>query len=122
MTAAEHCRVELKVPKDDRAPGALRGALQHSARHLGFPAGGEEKFIAAADRLLRAAFSSLPEEQVIVVRIEEYPDRIEVEMTRPGGTTPEWDAARSLPGIDRADEDASRGQTHLKLVKFLKTD
>lgn len=121
MTAVEHCHIELKVPKDARAPGALRGALQHTARHLGLPAGEEEKLIAAADLLLRAAFPSLLEEQFVLVRIEQYPDRIEIELVRPGGSPAEWGAARSLPGIDRAETEAGAGETHLKLVKFLTT-
>lgn len=119
MPPAEHCRVELKVPNDSRALGAVRGALQHTARHLGLPAREEEELIASSNQLLRSAFTALSNEQEVFVFIQEHPDRIEIEMVRPGGGTVEWDAAQKLPGIDQAEQETSASRTRLKLVKFL---
>lgn len=117
MTPTEHCRVELKVPNDPRAFGAVRGALQHTARHLGFPPAEEEQLIALSGRLLHSAFDSLPVGQSISVLIQEFPNRVEVELLRPAAGS--WFTGKTLPGIDRIEEETADGHTRLRLVKFL---
>jgi anti-sigma regulatory factor (Ser/Thr protein kinase) len=119
MTPTEHCRVELKIPNDPRALGAVRGALQHTARHLGLPSSEEEELIAATDRLLRSAFASLSQSQEILVHMQEHPDRIEIEIVRPANGPNEWDNLRQLPGVDQVESKTAGGETHLKLVKRL---
>lgn len=119
MTATEHCRVELRIPNDPRALGAVRGALQHTARHLGLPSNEEEELIASLDRLLRSALASLSESQEILVHLQEHPDRIEIEIVRPGGGPTEWDGLRQLPGVDQLESNTVGGETRLKLVKRL---
>lgn len=118
MTPTEHCRVELKVPNDPRALGAVRGALQHTARHLGFSPHEEEELIALTDRLIRGAFASISADQSISILIQEHPDRVELEFVRPARGTEKWIATKTLPGIDEMKEETSNGLTHLKLVKF----
>jgi hypothetical protein len=119
MTPTEHCRVELKLPNDPRALGAVHGALQHTARHLGLPSAEEEQLIAGIDVLLCSALASLPDEQELVLLIHEHPNRIEIEMVRPGAGPAEWDSTRQLPGIDRIERESNADSTRLRLVKLL---
>jgi hypothetical protein len=119
MTPTEHCRIELKIPNDPRALGAVRGALQHTTRHLGFAPSEEEQLIALSDRLLGAAFASLPAGESISVLIQEHPNRVEIEMVRPAANAEKWVPAKTLPGIDHVEEEANNDHTRLKLVKFL---
>jgi hypothetical protein len=117
MTPTEHCRVELKIPNDPRAIGAVRGALQHTARHLGFPPNDEEELIALSDRLLRAGFDSLSASATISILIQEFPDRIEIELVRPAAG--KWVPVKPLAGIDHIEEETTNGKTRLRLIKFL---
>lgn len=119
MTPTEHCRVELKIPNDLRALGAIHGALQHTARHLGLPSNEEEQIIAVIDRLLRSAFSSPSEPQELAVMIQEYPDRFEVEIACSGTEPALWESTRQLPGIDKVEQTVDGGQSRLKLVKLI---
>lgn len=119
MTPTEHCSVELRIPNDPRALGAVRGALQHTARHLGLPSTEEEKLIASLDRLLRSAFASPSQVQEILVHIQEHPDRIEIELVRPANGSNEWDGLGQLPGVDQMESNVAGGQTRLKLLKRL---
>lgn len=119
MTPTEYCRTELKVPSDPRALGAVRGALQHTARHLGLASDQEDLLIAATDQLLRSALGSLGPEECFFVGIQEHADRIEIELRRPGGNAGEWAALRKLAGIDEVEQETEAGSTRLKLVKFL---
>ena len=119
MNPTEYSRVELKVPNDSRALGAVRGAIQHTARHLGLSSEEEELLIAAAERLLRSALESLDPEGQLFVGIQEHTDRIEIELRQPGGNQGEWASLRKLAGIDEVEQETSAGATRLKLVKFL---
>ena len=119
MTPTEHCRVELKIPNDPRAIGAVRGALQHTTRHLGFSPNEEEELIALSDRLLRAAFDSLSPDETISVLIREHPNRLEIELVRPAAGAEKWVPAKTLPGIDHFEEETTNGNTRLRLIKFL---
>jgi hypothetical protein len=119
MTPTEYSRTELKVPNDCRAFGAVRGALEHTARHLGLSSEEEALLIAAADRLLSSAFASLDPEAQLFVGIQEHTDRIEIELRRPGGSAGEWAKFRKLAGIDEVEQETSADDTRLKLVKFL---
>jgi len=119
MTPTEHCRVALKIPNDPRALGAVRGALEHTARHLGLPSRQEEDLIALTDRLLRAAFDLLMPGQTISILIQEHPDRIEIELERPARAGEQWPANRTFPGVDAFEEQTAEGRNHLKLVKLL---
>lgn len=119
MAPTEYSRIELKLPKDFRALGAVRGALQHTARHLGFPPDEEDQLLVAAEQLLHFAMESLDPDAVLHVGIQEHSDRIEIELRRPGGKQGEWAAVRKLAGIDELDQETSAGGTRLKLVKFL---
>jgi hypothetical protein len=118
MTPTEHCRVELKIPNDPRAIGAVIGALQHTARHLGFPPNEEEELIALSGRLLRAGFDSLSSDATISVLIQEHANRIEIEFVRPAAAE-KWVPVTPLPGIDQIEEEITNGNTHLRLIKFL---
>ncbi|MDE3138007.1 MAG: hypothetical protein KGL59_15605 [Acidobacteriota bacterium] len=118
MTPTEHCRVELKIPNDPRAIGAVIGALQHTSRHLGFPPNEEEELIAFSDRLLRAGFDSLPANATISVLIQEHPNRIEIELVRPAAAG-KWVSVKPIPGIDQVEEETTNGNTRLRLIKFL---
>ncbi|HEV2387341.1 MAG TPA: hypothetical protein VGS20_08805 [Candidatus Acidoferrales bacterium] len=118
-SAAEHCRIEIKMPNDPRAIGAVRGALEHTARHLGLSTPEEEALADAAEHLLSAALAALAAEAEITVTIQEHPNRIEIELVRPGGSAGEWAELRKLRGIDRLEEENDAGHTRLKLVKFL---
>jgi hypothetical protein len=118
MTPTEHCRVELKIPNDPRAIGAVIGALQHTLRHLGFPPNEEEELIALSDRLLRAGFDSLSASATIAVLIQEHPNRIEIELVRPAAPE-KWVPVKPLPGIDQVEEETTNGHTRLRLIKFL---
>ncbi len=117
MTPTEHCRVELRIPNDPRAIGAVIGALQHTTRHLGFPPNEEEALIALSDRLLRAGFDSLPASATISVLIQEHPNRLEIELVRPAAG--KWVPVKPLPGIDQIEEETTNGNTRLRLIKFL---
>lgn len=119
MTPTEYSRTELKVPNDSRAIGAVRGALEHAARHLGFSAAEEGLLIAAADQLLRRALESMTPNADLFVGIQEWADRIEVEMIQPGGNAQDWAQGGSLTGIDEVEQKTGAGKAHLKLVKFL---
>lgn len=119
MTPTEYTRVELRVPNDSRALGAVRGALQHTARHLGLSSEDEDLLIAAADRLLRSALVSLGPEAQVFVGIQEHVDRIEIELKQPGGNPGEWAMLRKLVGFDAVEQETSAGGTRLKLLKFL---
>lgn len=119
MTPAEYSRIELRVPNDYRALGAVHGALQHTARHLGLSSDDEILLIAAADNLLRSALSALGPEAAIFVGIQERRDRIEIELKHPGGTLGEWAGVDKLAGIDEVEQEASADATRMRLVKFL---
>jgi hypothetical protein len=122
MTPTEYTRTELKLPNDPRALGAVRGALQHTARHLGLPADEEDLLIEATIQLLRSALESLDPEEDIFVGIQEHSDRIEVELRQPRGSPGEWAALRNLAGIDEVEQRTTAGGTRLKLVKFLPSE
>ena len=119
MTPTEHCRVELKIPNDSRALGAVHGALQHTARHLGLPSGEEEKLITVVKRLLSSALTSISENKELVVLIQERPNRIEIVLAGPGNGPEDWNLKRPLPGIDQVEREVGSGRTYLKLVKLL---
>jgi hypothetical protein len=119
MTPTEHCRVELKIPNDLRALGAVHGALQHTARHLGLPSNEEEQIIAVIDRLLRSTYSAPSKPQELAVMIQEFPDRFEIEIACSGAAPALWESTRQLPGIDKVEQEADGGQSRLKLVKRL---
>lgn len=121
MPPTEHCRVELKLPNDPRALGAVRGALQHTARHLGFAPNEEEQLLALSDQLLRPSLDSLPPGETISVLIQEHPNRVEIELVRPARNVRKWVPSNTLPGIDQIEEETAAGQTRLKLVKLLPT-
>lgn len=119
MTPTEHCRVELKIPKDSRALGAVRGALQHTARHLGLSSNDEERLVSVTKRLLRSAITSISEKQELIVLIQEHPNRVEIVLDCPGNGPDDWNSLQKLPGIDQLERDASGRRTYLKLVKLL---
>lgn len=118
MTPTEYNRVELRLPNDSRSLGAVRGALQHAARHLGLPPDQEGLLVAATEQLLRSALESLKPEANLFVAVQEHPDRIEVELERPGGKSDAW-TTRKFPGIDAVEQETRAEATRLKLVKFL---
>ncbi|HVB34395.1 MAG TPA: hypothetical protein VNJ52_08515 [Patescibacteria group bacterium] len=119
MTPTEYCRTELKIPGDSRALGAVRGAIQHTARHLGLSSDQEDLLIAVTDQLLRSALDSLGPEEALFVGIQEHADHIEIELKRPGENAGEWAALRKLAGIDEVERETGADGTRLKLVKFL---
>jgi hypothetical protein len=121
MTPSEHCRIELKIPNDPRAIGAVIGALQHTTRHLGFPPNEEEELIALSDRLLRAGFDSLPPSATISVLIQEHPNRVEIEFVRPAAGAGKWVPVKPVPGVDQVEEETTNGNIRLRLIKFLPT-
>jgi hypothetical protein len=116
---SEHCTVELKIPNDPRALGALRGALEHTTRHLGVPQSEGEQLVASIEGIVRGGMAAIGPEQQILVRIQEHPSRIEIEILRPGGNGTEWARLKDLPGIDRVEQEISAGETRIKLVKHL---
>ena len=119
MTPTEYCRTELKVPNDPRALGAVRGAIEHTARHLGLSSAEEDLLISSTDQLLRSALASLGPEADIFVGIQERVDRIEIELRRPGGNSGAWPKGGKLAGIDALEHETRSGTTRLKLVKFI---
>lgn len=114
---SEHCRIEIKLPNDVRALGAVRGALEHTARHLGFPQDEEALLAASVESVLEAGMASLTEAQEILVNIHEHPGRLEIEVIRPAGRDAAWVALRNVPGVDRVEQETSAGQTRVKLLK-----
>jgi hypothetical protein len=119
MTPTEHCQTELHVPNDARAVGAVRGAIEHTSRHLGLPPEQEAALIATIEELLGEALGTLAGEEAVAVRISEHPNRIEIDLERPGAGHGEWAAARKLAGIDRVEEETGAVATRLRLVKLL---
>lgn len=119
MAAAEYSRTEVKVPNDARALGAVRGALQHTARHLGLSAKEEDQLIAAADGLLSSALKSIGAEDAMYVGIQEHADRIEVELRGSASAPGTWAAASKLAGIDEVEQETSADGTRIMLVKYL---
>ncbi|HVB98295.1 MAG TPA: hypothetical protein VNJ12_03040 [Candidatus Dormibacteraeota bacterium] len=119
MTPTEYCRTELNVPNDSRAVGAVRGALQHTARHLGLPSSEEDLLISSTEELLCSALDSLGPETGLFVVIQERADRIEIELRRPGGKAAAWPETKKLAGIDVVAQETGARDTSLKLVKFL---
>lgn len=118
-SASEYCRTEIKLPNDRRAFGAVFGAIEHTARHLSLSSTDEQQLTAAAETLLTTALATLAPEAQITVTIQEHPNRIELELIRPGAIAGEWATLRKLAGIDRFEEENDAGRTRLKLVKIL---
>lgn len=114
---SEHCRIEISIPNDPRAIGAVRGALEHTARHLGFSSEDEAQLASSLEKVLLAGMAALPEDAQVHVHIQEHPGRIEIEIIRPAGRDPAWVALRTVPGVDRVEQETSAGQTRVKLLK-----
>jgi hypothetical protein len=114
---AEHCDVEIRIPNDLRALGAARGALEHTARHLGLPQDEGEQLADSLDHILRSGLAAMAPDEDLLVRIQEHPGHISIEIVRPGGSGAEWAALRNLPGIDQIEEETSAAGTRLKLHK-----
>ncbi len=121
MTPTEYCRTELKVPNDSRALGAIRGALEHTARHLGLAAAEEEILISSMEELLRSTLALQIPEAHLLVGIQERADRIEIELRWLGGNAVAWPTTGKLAGIDTVEQEPAAGATRLKLVKFLQS-
>jgi hypothetical protein len=115
--AQDFCRIELALPSDLRALGVLRGALEHTAKHLGFPELDRQQLIENLDRVCRAALGFLPENAELVVLIQEHPDRLEVELEGPDPSEPK--IVRDAIFADVVETDHRSGHWHWKLVKFL---
>ncbi len=99
--------------------GAVRGAIEHTSRHLGLPPEEEAALVATTEGLLKEALATLAADETVTVRIGEHPNRIEIDLERPGAGHGEWASARKLAGIDRVEEQTGAVETRLKLVKFL---
>lgn len=119
MTPTEHCQTELHVPNDARALGAVRGAIEHTSRHLGLPPEQEAALITSVEELVGEALGTLAADETVTVRISEHPNRIEIDLARPGAGHGEWAAARHLAGIDRVEQETGPVATRMKLVKLL---
>jgi hypothetical protein len=129
---AEHKGIELQIDADARLAAAAGGA----ARFLGESAGltGEEvaelqKSVVAA---CEEAFEHLTGEHAhLTVKLERFPDRIEVSMSHEGGAEPavgldriagfatQIGSAGGLGGVDRVQYEAHNGIAVTRLTKYL---
>ena len=135
--AAELSRIGLKLEPDPRLAAAVGGAVSHVAERLGLDPRAQSEFAAAAEQACREALSALAGEKTILeVIVADFPDRIEVTVSRPGAApaarrkTSAAAGAKSLPaekprstahrkGVDRIRYEARGGASRLTLIKFL---
>lgn len=135
--AFESSRIELKLAPDPRLAAAVGGAVSHVGERLGLDPGAQSEFAEAAEQACREALSALAGEKIILdVIVADFPDRIEVTVSRPGAApaarrnTSAAAGARSMPaekprrtarrkGVDRIRYEDRSGASRLTLIKFL---
>lgn len=114
-SAPEFCHIELELPPDMRALGALRGALEHTTAHLGFAPEDALRLSDDVTRICASAFEKLPEDQTLTVLIYEHPDRLEIEIRGPQSSCP--NATPQKLGFDLFEKQVAGGQWRWRLVK-----
>jgi hypothetical protein len=107
----------LKLTSDARLVAAVAGAVGYFADQAGLDAGGRADLITAIEEACREIFPLLDTaDSVLSVRIEGFPDRIEVVLEHQGQPVP---AAR-LPHVDRVQYETQGSTSHMTLVKYVR--
>jgi hypothetical protein len=111
--------IELRLTPDPRLLPGVMAAVAHFADRAGLDPAAQADLSAAAEQAFRAAFALLDEKSArLTVRIEDFPDRVEVVFEHQGHP---WDAAveKMFAKVNRVRRESSGKLSRLVLIEYV---